>query len=172
MKVRLKRSEMAIAEQAAALRWQLARASGVENNRIDKTRTDNDVDLLGIKAEIAVAKVFDIPFSASELGVDSGNDLFINAGDRELSLQVKATFYEKGRLLFAGNKPFTWDAAILVCSTDQEDVMRIDGWISRKDADSAVVMKNLGQGEGRCIEPKSLSNIAELWSFIQMMRHS
>jgi len=92
MKVRLKRSEIAIAQQAAALRWQLARASGVENKRIDQTRTDNDVDLLGIKAEIAVAKIFDIPFSASELGVDSGNDLFINAGARELSLQVKATF--------------------------------------------------------------------------------
>jgi hypothetical protein len=172
MKVRLKRSEVAIAEQAAALRWQLARASGVENKRIDQTRTDNDVDLLGIKAEIAVAKIFDIPFSASELGVDSGNDLFINAGARELSLQVKATFYEKGRLLFAGNKPFTWDAAILVCSTDEPNVMRIDGWISRKDAHSAVLIKDLGQGNGRCIEPESLSSIEELWAFIQRMRYS
>ena len=172
MKVRLKRSEIAIAQQAAALRWQLARASGVENKRIDQTRTDNDVDLLGIKAEIAVAKIFNIPFSASELGVDSGNDLFINAGARELSLQVKATFYEKGRLLFAGNKPFTWDAAILVCSTDEPNVMRIDGWISRKDADSAVLIKDLGQGNGRCIEPESLSSIEELWAFIQRMRYS
>ena len=172
MKIRLKRSEIAIAQQAAALRWQLARASGVENKRIDQTRTDNDVDLLGIKAEIAVAKIFNIPFSASELGVDSGNDLFINAGARELSLQVKATFYEKGRLLFAGNKPFTWDAAILVCSTDEPNVMRIDGWISRKDADSAVLIKDLGQGNGRCIEPESLSSIEELWAFIQRMRYS
>jgi len=75
-------------------------------------------------------------------------------------------------LLFAGNKPFTWDAAILVCSTDEPNVMRIDGWISRKDADSAVLIKDLGQGNGRCIEPESLSSIEELWAFIQRMRYS
>lgn len=172
MKIRLKRSELAVADQAAALRWQLARASGVKNNRIDKTRSDADVDLLGIKAEIVVAKVLDIPFSASDLGVDSGNDLFIDAGSRQLSLQVKATFYQSGRLLFAGNKSFTWDAAILVCSTDQDDVLKIDGWIGRKDAERVLEVKDLGQGSGRCIDPKHLKKISELWYAIQTMRYS
>lgn len=51
--VRLTRAEMAVAEQAATLRWQLARASGVGNHRRD-ARSDADIDLIG--AEMAVAK--------------------------------------------------------------------------------------------------------------------
>ena len=51
LKVRLSRQEMLECKQAAALRWQLARASGVANQRKDSNRNDNDVDLLGIKAE-------------------------------------------------------------------------------------------------------------------------
>ena len=55
LNVRLTRSEMSEVKQAAALRWQLARASGVVNQRQD-IRSDADIDLLGLKAEMAVAK--------------------------------------------------------------------------------------------------------------------
>ena len=68
--VRLNRSEISQAKQAAALRWQLARASGVANQRRD-IRSDADIDLLGLKAEIAVAKAFHLPYRASDLGIDS-----------------------------------------------------------------------------------------------------
>ena len=65
--VRLTRAEMAMAEQAATLRWQLARASGVGNQRRD-ARSDADIDLIGVKAEMAVAKVLQLPYAATAMG--------------------------------------------------------------------------------------------------------
>ena len=65
--VRLTRAEMAMAEQAATLRWQLARASGVDNQRRD-VRSDADIDLIGVKAEMAVAKVLQLPYAATAMG--------------------------------------------------------------------------------------------------------
>lgn len=63
--VRLTRAEMAVAEQAATLRWQLARASGVGNHRRD-ARSDADIDLIG--AEMAVAKALQLPYAATAMG--------------------------------------------------------------------------------------------------------
>ena len=60
MLVHLTPKEVAQCNQAAAMRWQLARASGVVNQRRDKGRSDADLDLLGVKAELAVSKVFDL----------------------------------------------------------------------------------------------------------------
>ena len=54
MLVSLTQKEVAQCHQAAAMRWQLARASGVVNQRRDKGRSDADLDLLGVKAELAV----------------------------------------------------------------------------------------------------------------------
>ena len=54
MIVTLSRKELSDCKQAATLRWQLARLSGVANQRKDKGRTDQDLDFLGIKAELAV----------------------------------------------------------------------------------------------------------------------
>ena len=56
-----------MAEQAATLRWQLARASGIDNQRRD-ARSDADIDLIGVKAEMAVAKVLQLPYAATAMG--------------------------------------------------------------------------------------------------------
>ena len=50
MLVTLSLKEMSKCKQAATLRWQLARASGVVNQRRDNGRSDADLDLLGVKA--------------------------------------------------------------------------------------------------------------------------
>jgi len=48
--VRLSRSDLARADQASALRYQLARASGVKDRLIDTSRSGNQSDLPGLKA--------------------------------------------------------------------------------------------------------------------------
>ena len=116
MLVKLSPKEMSICEQAAALRWQLARASGVVNQRRDQGRTDADLDLLGIKAEMAVAKVFDIDYTPFQLGVDNGKDLWLG----NISIDVKATFYKNGKLLFKTRDAFKAHCAVLVCENNPE----------------------------------------------------
>ena len=58
MLVTLTPKEMSKCNQAATLRWQLARASGVSNQRRDKGRSDADLDLLGVKAELMLRPRF------------------------------------------------------------------------------------------------------------------
>mgnify|MGYP007032528097 FL=1 len=60
MIVRFTRQDLSECEQAASLRWQLARAAKVANQKKDPTRSDHDIDLLGVKGELAVARVFQI----------------------------------------------------------------------------------------------------------------
>jgi hypothetical protein len=170
VQVRLKRSELAVAEQASRLRWQLARASGVENKKVDITRSDQDLDLLGICSEIVVSKVLGVDFNASALGIDSGNDIFVDAGESELCIQVKGTFTRKGNLLFTNHEKFAWDAAVLVCKTDSDDRYDIAGCISKEKACQVVERRDLGKGEGYFIPREKLSGIGDLMEFIATRR--
>ena len=98
MLVQLSLKEMSQCNQAAAMRWQLARASGIVNQRRDQVKSQQDLDLLGVKAEVAVSKVFNIPHQHA-IGVDDGCDLWLD----DISVDVKATFHKSGRLLFKRN---------------------------------------------------------------------
>ena len=60
--LRLSDKDMAKATQAGAFRSQLARASGVGNQKIDLNRSDSEIDIDGIKSEMAVAKVFELEY--------------------------------------------------------------------------------------------------------------
>ena len=130
MIVKLNKAEMALTEQAGKLRWQLARAAEVKDRVIDKDRSPKKIDLIGIRAEVVVAKVLNLDFSASTLGIDLGGDLFIPLKDNEfLSVQVKSTFHKNGNLLFRRDCKFEFDLAVLVCQ-HSEDVYEIAGCIS------------------------------------------
>ena len=173
IQIRLKDSEIASCKQFAALRWQLARLSSVKNDRRDSSRTDNDIDLLGIKAELAVAKLFDIPFDLSSMGIDSGNDMYIDAGNREVSVQVKSSFHPSGRLLFKSLESFSSDIAILVtASKDDDRVMIVKGWISKKEFININYKKDLGHGEGFMVDQDSLGDLPTLWKHIMTARFS
>ena len=170
MIVKLARKEVAMAEQAAKLRWQLARASNVANKKIDKSRSDSSIDLLGIKAEIALSKVMDIPLNASALGIDSGGDLFIDAGADEYAIQIKSTFHKNGNLLLTNHDKMQWDIAVLVSGDDGGDTLCIEGCIGIKKAKSVAIRKDLGHGEGTFIDRSHLSHISDLWSLVVQKR--
>ena len=125
MLVSLTPKEVAQCNQAAAMRWQLARASGVVNQRRDKGRSDADLDLLGVKAELAVSKVFDLDHIHAA-GVDDGRDVWLD----DISIDVKATFYPTGRLLFKKREAFKADCSILVCQ-QAPDRMHVVGYIPK-----------------------------------------
>ena len=173
MIVKLNKAEMALTEQAGKLRWQLARAAEVKDRVIDKDRSPKKIDLIGIRAEVVVAKVLNLDFSASTLGIDSGGDLFIPLKDSEfLSVQVKSTFHTNGNLLFRRDCKFEFDLAVLVCQ-HSEDAYEIAGCISLQKINQKKFMCDKGKGYiGWQINRQDLAPISELWYLVQQRRFS
>jgi hypothetical protein len=161
--VKLSKAEVSVCEQAAALRWQMARSSGVADQQ--KAPQDN-IDLLGIKAELAVSKVLQLPYSPTALGIDNGTDMW--AGD--WSIDVKASFHERGRLLFKSKESFRADMSVLVTATDDPAVMFIEGGISHKRFMAEAKAVNLGHGVCWIVERHELTPIEEIWLAITKIR--
>jgi hypothetical protein len=159
MKVKLQKKELHQCSQAAALRWQLARASGVANQRKDGGRSDNEVDLLGIKAEVAVSKILSCDHNVFQLGVDDGADMFLN----NISIDVKATFHENGKLLFKSMEAFKAHCAVLVTATKYRDVMSIVGFSPKTEFKKYAVKQDLGHGLCFTMDQKYLRPIENLW---------
>jgi hypothetical protein len=158
LSIRLTRSEISEAKQAAALRWQLARASGVANQRRDN-RSDGDIDLLGVKAEIAVAKALQLPYRASALGIDSGADIWAD----DVGIDVKSTFHQTGKLLFKSLEAFVAEYAILVTASGEEDVMRVIGGMGRDRFKTNAVQVDLGRGPCWVAAQDTLTPIEGVW---------
>ena len=165
LNVRLTRSEMSEVKQAAALRWQLARASGVVNQRKD-IRSDADIDLLGLKAEMAVAKALQLPYRASDLGIDSGADMW----SEDVSIDVKATYHKSGKLLFKSLDSFVAEYAILVTISDDEDLMRIVGGMGRDRFKLEAVETDLGRGICWVVPQDILTPIEGVWLTLTQWR--
>ena len=163
MKVWLNKKEMLECSQAATLRWQLARASGVVNQRRDGGRTDADLDLLGVKAELAVSKVFGVGHNIFQFGVDAGCDMFIG----NVSVDVKSTFYPTGKLLFKSLDAFKADCAVLVTATDEVDVMSVPGFASRAVFTNGCEEADLGHGKCLVMKQELLWPLEKLWEHTQ-----
>lgn len=167
MKVILTRSEMAQAQQAAALRWQLARAANVSDKLIGKNHDPADIDLVGIKAEIAVAKLFKAEFNPNSLGIDSGVDLFLRGLRKEVGVQVKTSVHKNAEWLLVEAGPDTdWDVAILVLPTDMDEVMELAGCIGRNRCIDMQEKVDLGHGPGIGVRAGNLNRIENLWRSI------
>lgn len=172
--VRLNKQEMALTKQAGAARWQLARASGIKDQVVDKGRDPMAIDRLGVRAEVAVAKVLNLDFSAAALGVDSGGDLHIpTKGDQFLTAQIKSTFHKNGNLLFKLNEKFNFDCAILVCAQTHEpdcNEFEIAGCIGIRQINIKKHKTDKGMGQGWQVNREHLTPIRDLWQHIQQRR--
>jgi len=157
--VTLTKAEISQCKQAAALRWQLARASGVVNQRKDTDSSDDDVDYLGIRGELAVAKVLGCDYTPSALGIDEGIDMFIN----DLSIDVKSTFHQSGKLLFKSIPAFKSDIAILVTATAWEEKMNVCGWVSLGRFKEKAEESDFGKGTCWTMDQDQLAPLKNLW---------
>jgi hypothetical protein len=156
MNVKLSKKDMSEINQFASLRWQIARASGVVNQRKDIARSDDDVDRLGLLGEYIVAKVFNLKFNPSLSGIDEGYDLWI----KDLSIDVKTTFYKTGVLLFKSKESFRADVGILVIPTDDKNIFKVAGFIPQREfKEKSKIFK----GSQYCVEQKDLMPIEKLW---------
>ena len=159
IKIKLSASDMADCRQAANFRWQLGRMSGMVNQKVDESRSEDVVELLGVKAELAVARCLGIPHFYQP-GFDDGSDMYLG----DISIDVKATFHPSGQLLFRTAEHFKASCAVLVTSTDADDVMLLAGWLPRKQFLERAVEVDLGHGPTLACKQGELLPISELWN--------
>jgi hypothetical protein len=148
------------------MRWQMARASGIGNQK-RAGMSDAELDLIGIKAEMAVAKLLCLDYMAARLGVDDGSDLWFG----DVSIDVKASIYPTGRLLFKSLEAFRADCAILVTTTNEDDVMSVIGGISRASFTTGHTVSDLGRGECLTMEQDEIWPIEEMWLRLCKVRY-
>lgn len=161
LNVRLTRRDMSNVVKAARGRQQLARSSGV----IDQRRAGNssmDIEQLGLMAEIAVAKVLGCDYSPFELGVDDGSDMWLGNS----SIDVKASFHASGSLLFKTRQAFRADCAIFVTATSEDSTVTIVGGCSKARFMREAENVDLGRGPCWIMQQQNLSPIEAVWKIL------
>jgi len=162
MIVKLSRQEESQCKQASRMRWQISRASGIEEQR-KAPQGAGDIDLLGIRAECAVAKALGLDFNPYHLGIDSGADLF--AGD--VSIDVKARF-SGGYTLFRTPEKFRAD--VVVSCEQVKDTIGIVGWASKQRFLERAQVQDFGHGKTIALPDSELTDISVLWREITARR--
>lgn len=158
MLVKLTNRELSDARKAASGRWKLSRAAGVVNQK-RAAESDEDLDLLGVKAEMAVAKLLHLDYSPFDLGIDDGMDMWFG----DTSIDVKATFHETGKLLFKSLEAFRADCGILVTKTGDDAVMNVAGGCTRQVFMQEAEHIDLGRGKCYVMTQDNLSPIQNVW---------
>lgn len=166
MLVNISRRDLSRCRQAATGRWQLARMSGVGNQRRDGGRSDNDIDYLGVRSEFAVATLLQLEYEPSALGIDDGADMWCEA----VNIDVKSTFHPVGRMLFKSKEAFKSAVCVLVSQTDQENVMDVRGWAAARDFMDHAIRDDLGHGNCWILDNERLRPLCDLWSRLAQKR--
>ena len=161
IEINFNKEELDACRKGANLRYQFARNSdlgrGLYLTAPEKAEGSNP-DYLGIRGELAVAKAFNLHFDVFRgMGVDNGIDFFWN----EISIDVKATDYLGGRLMFKSVDKFKSDLAVLTIEV-REDLYRVPGWIKKED-----FIKNSGPfSNGVAVTQEYLNPPQELWEIM------
>ncbi len=170
--VRLGKADMGKAEQASALRYQLARAAGVQDKLIDTSRSGESADLPGLKAEIAVSKLLSIDFDPTTLGIDNGCDLYMQVGAKEVGIQVKSTHHPTAEwLLGTPHAKANWDLSVFVRPTGSPDVMEVYGWIGMDNYQTKIQQVDLGHGTHKGVHIQFLNDMESLWRLMMMRKN-
>ena len=155
--IKFSRRELQESRQAA-----LARAQFAINADIDGSVAENSsrqVDMLGVRGELAVAKLFNVDTTIQALGLDDGVDIWID----DISIDVKSSFYEKGKLLFPTLEKFRADIGVLVTGYQDKDDVCIRGWITKMEFAKKSKKDDLGHGRCYTMEQDKLRPMHELW---------
>ena len=131
--------------------------------------TQHEADILGVMGEYAVAKYLKIPMDTEvNLSGDGGEtDLWLG----DWSIQVKATKYANGRLVFNTIDELTCLIDVLTVCDIKTKTVDIVGYISHKDMLRKMYKKDLGFGTRYCVNQTDLNNISWLAFFYLEWKH-
>jgi hypothetical protein len=123
----------------------------------DESRVQSNI--LGFKAEYAVAKVLGCKLPSLNIVTDGGVDLWAD----DVAIDVKYT-KNTTELIFDDYKEFKADVAVLVRPTDKEDVLEILGYLDKEKFVGMAVDKDYGYGERKVVDAELLDPIQNLWT--------
>jgi len=130
----------------------------LENEKQSRT----EANIVGYKAEFAVARVLNLELPEINVLSDGGVDLWMN----DHSIDVKFTNMNKDPvLIFDSMAKFRAEFAILVTdeTIDGEDCFKIHGWISRREFKQRHGTTNFGYGERLTMPADALRPIETFW---------
>jgi hypothetical protein len=149
MIVKLNPDEVLICEQLGRMRSIIARSSGVKDAKVGD-QDGSEADVMGMKAEYAFAKKFN---TFPDLGLTPRS----GSADGKLkgfAYDIKSTTYKSGRLLATKKENPDVDMYVL-CIVDNSEV-DIKGYAFKDDLIKESNLKNLGHGEGYCLDQDKL----------------
>ncbi len=168
MKFKLSRKDLLTAECMGADTVALCdKLMGFKPRLENEKQSRVEANILGYKAEIAVARLLDIDLPTVNVMTDGGVDLWFD----DVSIDVKFTNKEFGPLIFDSMTKFKADVAVLVGATDDPAVMRINGAYPRSKFEWDCERKDFGYGEREFMEAENIYPIEWLWLTLMKKRH-
>lgn len=149
MVVKLQPDEILICEMLGRLRSLIARGAGVKDAKVG-TQSGSEADVMGMKAEYAFAKHFNV-FPDMGLSPRSGS---ADGSVKGYAYDIKSTSYRTGRLL--ATKKVNPDVDIYVLCIVVEDEVDIKGYAMKEDLIKESNLTDLGHGQGYCMEQSEL----------------
>jgi hypothetical protein len=149
MIVKLNPDEVLICEQLGRMRSIIARSSGVKDAKVGD-QDGSEADVMGMKAEYAFAKKFN---TFPDLGLTPRS----GSADGKLkgfAYDIKSTTYKSGRLLATKKQNPDVDMYVL-CIVDNSEV-DIKGYAFKDELIKESNLKNLGHGQGYCLDQDKL----------------
>lgn len=131
------------------------------NRRYCRKTNDFDMNVIGLKGEVAISKVFDSSVDDTvKLSGDNGLDFTVNGQ----TIQVKATKYRGGALYFNSLNHFKTDYAVLTYPFTEggNNFVEIAGFISKSDFTEKFHTVNFGYGDRCAVDKVGLSDIKNL----------
>ena len=158
IKIELTNEDLHDCRRAGSFRWQLSRAAGIADQQRGPTKKNskNHYDIIGIKGELAVARLYDLPFDAYRGGIDEGIDLFYGG----VSIDVKSTDNIGGKLIFKSKEAFKAQIGILAIELE-ENLIGVAGWITREEFEWYSLP--FGIKGGFCVTQADLKLPESLW---------
>ena len=144
----------------------LCKMQGFSPRLENALQSREEANALGYKAEFAVARLFNCEPPVLNVLSDGGIDLWIG----NVSVDVKFTNKEYGSLIFDNLDKFRSQVAILVGKTDDPNVMRVNGWMSKKEFSVRHTTKDFGYGERLIVEWDKLNSIESLWKIFAELK--
>ena len=150
MIVELNPSEILVCECIGRMRSLIARSANVKDQKIGN-QNGIESDVMGIKAEYAFAKYFNV-FPDLGLSPRSGS---CDGRLKGVAYDIKSTHIKSGHLL--ATKKVNPDVDMYVLCVVTKNQVDIKGYIFKKDFIKPENLKTLGHGEGYCLEQSALT---------------
>lgn len=163
MLVTLSRKDALTAKLMGADTVALCKMQGFGPRLENEKQSREEANILGYKAEFAVARLLDLEPPVINVLSDGGVDLWMH----DHSIDVKFTNMKSSPLLIFDNMDkFRADIAVLVTNEDG-NVFRIHGWLSRSEFAKTHTKKNFGYGERLVAKATDLRPIETLWKYMK-----